>query len=63
MIEVMDYNAKCSTEVLDDTTVDPLMAICEACTATCSCGSGCDSGKNHNDRANRYLAQYKPCDI
>jgi hypothetical protein len=60
MIEVMDYNAKCSTEVLDDTTVDPLMEHCEACTATCSCGSGCDSSDVHMKRAYQYLKQHGP---
>jgi radical SAM protein with 4Fe4S-binding SPASM domain len=60
MIEVMDYNAKCSVAVLEDTAVDPLMAKCDSCTATCTCGGACDSGKIHNNRAYKYLKQHKP---
>jgi hypothetical protein len=64
MIKVMDYNAKCSTEeVRDDTTVDPLMAICDSCTYSCSCSSGCDSSKPHERDAYSALQLYKPSGI
>jgi len=57
MIEVMDYNRVASVGVLE-TLVDPVMAVCESCTAACSCtcefGGGspeCTSGGTHDDAA------------